>query len=269
MWDGLKHILSIIFLIVALPYVILILLNGRQGIGVSVKLPDLEYRVLERLLQEDLSWMEDGTVRLLAVLYRTEEENNSSSGYMDDAAASIVGTEYDRAYQAVKETAGQILKIAGQDARIPYHMLSAGRTRDGRILGNDYAYLQEVDCPKDLTAENYLSVFRIPKEELRAALGNGFCMEKVQLEYDESGYVLAVVCEEKVWQGEEFRRRLHLPSDCFAMEPEGDSLRIVAKGIGHGFGISLYTANEKIREGMSFMEILEQFYQDISCITIP
>ncbi len=213
--------------------------------------------------------MEDGTVKLLAVLYRTEEENSSSSECMDTTAVSAVGTEYDRAYQAVKETAGQILKIAGQDAKIPYHMLSAGRTRDGQALGSGYAYLRAVDCPKDLTAEDYLSVFYIPKEELQAVLGNDFCLEDVQLQYDESGYVLTVSCKEKVWRGEEFRLLLHLPSDCFVMEPEGDSLRVVAKGIGHGFGISLYTANEKIREGMSFMEVLEQFYQDISCITIP
>lgn len=40
-----------------LPYVITLLLSGRQGVGRQEKLPEREYEVLEMMLSEDLSWM--------------------------------------------------------------------------------------------------------------------------------------------------------------------------------------------------------------------
>lgn len=67
-----KNVLGICFLILFLPYVITLLLSGRQGVGRQEKLPEREYEVLEMMLSEDLSWMDASTLRLLAVLKRTE-----------------------------------------------------------------------------------------------------------------------------------------------------------------------------------------------------
>ena len=44
--------------------------------------------------------------------------------------------------------------------------------------------------------------------------------------------------------------------------------RITVKGNGHGFGISLYTADRMIREGMSWEEVIQKFYENAECITL-
>ena len=75
-----KNILGICFLILFLPYVITLLISGRQGVGRQEKLPEREYEVLEMMLSEDLSWMDASTLRLLAVLKRTEVVRQQESG---------------------------------------------------------------------------------------------------------------------------------------------------------------------------------------------
>jgi peptidoglycan hydrolase-like amidase len=73
------------------------------------------------------------------------------------------------------------------------------------------------------------------------------------------------------WQGEAFRALLHLPSSCFYVdmdEAEGE-VCITVKGSGHGFGMSLCTADYMVREGAELSEIIQTFYQGAACITIP
>ena len=52
MKNGLKMLWSILFLAVFLPYMAILLMNGRQGVSREEKLPDREYQVLAGLLQE-------------------------------------------------------------------------------------------------------------------------------------------------------------------------------------------------------------------------
>ena len=68
----LKNMIALGFLILFLPYTITLLLNGKQGIHKEEILPELEYQVLYQLMQENTSWMQDGTLELLAILYRSE-----------------------------------------------------------------------------------------------------------------------------------------------------------------------------------------------------
>ena len=67
-----KSAAAVGFLVLFLPYTMTLLINGRQGIHREKELPQLEYQVLSCLLLEDYSWMEDGTLDLMAILYRTE-----------------------------------------------------------------------------------------------------------------------------------------------------------------------------------------------------
>ena len=61
-----------IFLATAFPFTMVLLLNGRQGIHKEKQLDPVDYQILQQMLAEDLSWMSDDTLKLLAVLYRTE-----------------------------------------------------------------------------------------------------------------------------------------------------------------------------------------------------
>lgn len=63
---------AVVFLVLFLPYTMTLLINGKQGIHREEELPVLEYQVLSCLMSGDHSWMEDGTLDLMAILYRTE-----------------------------------------------------------------------------------------------------------------------------------------------------------------------------------------------------
>lgn len=267
----LKNIAAMGFLILFLPYTITLLANGRQGIHQEERLPELEYEVLERLMQEDYSWMEDGTLELMAVLFRTECVREQTDEMAESSSAALYGKDYDRIYQAVLHTKGQVITIDGAYRELPYHAVSAGATREGSLLGEAYTYVNSVECREDMEAESYLQICYLTEEELMEALrpDGDISPEELIFKRDQEDYVTQVVSPSENWTGEKFRSLLHLPSSCFYMERQQNGIRITAKGVGHGFGISLYAANRWIEDGADRLEIIQKFYQNAECITIP
>lgn len=267
----LKNIAAVGFLILFLPYTVTLLANGRQGIHQEEQLPDLEYQVLYRLMQEDYSWMEDGTLELMAVLCRTEYVREQQESLNEAPAAGLYGKNYDRVYQAVLHTKGQVITIDDTYKELPYHAVSAGVTRDGVLLGEEYTYVNAVECREDRESESYLHICTLTEEELMEALGSDTDIrpEDLVFERDQEDYVTKVISPSKSWTGEKFRSLLHLSSSCFDIESQQEGIRIVSRGNGHGFGISLYTANRCIQQGADIVEIIQKFYQNAECITIP
>ncbi len=267
----LKSIAAMGFLILFLPYTVTLLINGRQGMNREEQLPSLEYQVLCRLMKEDYSWMEDGTLELMAILYRTDCVREQEASVQELPAFELYGDAYDRAYQAVLHTKGQVITIDGEYRELPYHAVSAGITRDSALLGEEYAYVNSVECPRDKESDSYLQICYLTAQELTEALDAdaAFSLEDLVLERDPEEYVTTVKGRSKSWAGENFRSLLHLASSCFWIESEQDSIRIVTRGSGHGFGISLYTANCMAQEGAGVSEIIQKFYQNAECITIP
>lgn len=267
----LKNMTAVGFLILFLPYTVTLLANGRQGIHQEEQLPELEYQVLYRLMQEDYSWMEDGTLELMAVLFRTEYVRGQAESVKEPSVYGLYEENYERSYQAVVHTKGQVITIDGTYRELPYHAVSAGVTRDGLLLGGEFAYVNSVECREDREAESYLQICSLTEEELKEALKSDedILPEDLVLERDPSEYVTQVKSSSKSWTGENFRSLLHLASSCFYIEPQQGGIRIISKGSGHGFGISLYTANRSIRDGADKIDIIQKFYQNAECITIP
>lgn len=272
MKKNLKNIAAFVFLIMFLPYTMLLLVNGREGIHQEKSMSELEYQVLYELMREDYSWMDDRTLELMAILCRTDCVRKQIEPEAEFPASELFGETYGRVYRAVQSTKGQVIVINGSYRELPYHAVSAGVTRDGVLLGDEYAYVLSVECPKDREADSYLQICYLTKEELREALGPDMDIswEDLVLERDHEEYVTRVSSPEKSWTGENFRSLLHLSSSCFWIE-EGsdDSIRIMSKGNGHGFGISLYTADRMIQEGETVSGVIQKFYENAECITVP
>ena len=264
-----QNIGAVLFLTLCLPYTMTLLMNGRDGIHTEQELPELEYQVLDQLLQEDHSWMQEQTLELLAILYRTELTRTGESVKIEKILTEMNDDTYSRMYRAVTNTVGQVIQINGEYRELPYHALSAGKTRDGQLLGEQFSHVEASACSLDLKAENYLQIFVLSEQELQMVLGEEFDPDQMELVRDSSEYVIKVQCPKKEWQGEEFRTLLHLPSSCFWMEETGKGIRVTVKGSGHGFGISLYTADRMAQNGDGIQEILDQFYKNAECITIP
>lgn len=60
--------------------------------------------------------------------------------------------------------------------------------------------------------------------------------------------------------GEEFRKKIGLPSSDFTIAIRDEKVRIVTKGQGHGFGLSQYTAEKMAERGNGYEEILNYFF---------
>lgn len=265
----LKNIMAVVFLTIFLPYTITLLMGGRQGIHQEEELPAVEYQVLHRMLEGNCSWMEDGTLQLMAVLYRTECVRTEDVDVSGDVSYEQYEESYERMHEAVVHTQGQVITIKGEYRELPYHEVSAGKTRQGTLLGEAFSYVRAAECSEDLESDQYLQICVLGEEEVKQTLGSVFDPEHMELRRDSAGYVTELICPEGQWQGESVRKLLHLPSSCFFMEPVERGIRITVKGNGHGFGISLYTADRMIRQGDGIQEIIQKFYEDAECITLP
>ncbi len=283
--------LAVCFLILFLPYTITLLVSGREGIHRDKGLSELEYQTLSALLEEDFSWMDNETLALMAVLFRTEymrtgdeqiigesQEEVAENGETFErtisttagtAAGNVSSGDYERLYQAVEETAGEVVTVDGEYRELPWHALSAGQTRDGALLGEEYSYIKSVECPHDVRAEGALQSFRLSEAEFVETLGTDIEPEELEIARDGADYVLSVSAGDMTWQGEELRELLHLSSSCFWLECQDGQIHLTVKGSGHGFGISLYTADCMAREDSTREEILQTFYEGAECITAP
>ena len=67
-------------------------------------------------------------------------------------------------------------------------------------------------------------------------------------------------CFTEEMSGEEFREMYGLASSCFEFQQFENDARIITKGVGHGLGLSQYTANEMAKNGKTCEEILQFFF---------
>ncbi len=239
-----------------------------------------EIKVLQIVAQEIGMDKSQETIKAQCVIARTnlydaiQAGTKEPEGMSPDQQQQLWGEDFDKNYQKLKScveaTAGETLSYKGTYIYAAYHAVSNGRTRNMSELYQDVdmPYLVTAECHADTTAEGYLSVFYYEKEEFlekcRMAYPNAELTEPAQVEVisrDTAGYVTQVKVAGEIYDGEQFRHALELPSACFTMTEMDDHVRIVAEGMGHGFGLSQNTAEELAKEGCSYREILVYFYK--------
>lgn len=287
MREKIKTGLSIFIILVLLPYVAVVLRTGNMsGQTENTDVPGIEEYVAGILpSQMPVSYQEE-TLKAQAVIIRTNLIKKSMEFYgtedPGEAAKAIrkadlktMGFSYTsmeeleelwgyeqwelnqaKLLEAVEETKGQILVWNGRPVELPYHAVSAGRTRNGQVLGEEYSYLESVECPFDTESVDYLNIQILSLETLPEIT-----------ERDEAGYVLEIRVGDEVLAGEEFRSRYSLNSSCLALDQTEEGIRAVAKGLGHGLGMSMYEANRQAETGRTYLEILAYFYKNVECIS--
>lgn len=183
---------------------------------------------------------------------------------------------YRRLKQIADDTENEVLLHNGKLVSASFHRLSNGKTRDGReVLGGEsYPYLKTKDCPKDVESEYQLQTLTLTYDEAKeycrpflTAVGKEesertYTFEDFEIKaLDQAGYVTKIRIGKNIYPGEEFRNALELPSSCFTLKDQNGNLKITTKGIGHGIGMSQYTANEMAKDGKTYEEILQYFYE--------
>lgn len=183
---------------------------------------------------------------------------------------------YKKLKKAVSETEGKAILYKGKPASASFHKLSNGKTRNGNEVlgGENYPYLKTKDCPKDIENKWQLQTLELTYQEAKEYCQSfltavdkkeaekPFTKEDFEVKQtDSAGYVTKVRIGKQIYAGEEFRKALGLPSSCFSFQDKNGMLKITTKGVGHGIGLSQYTANEMAKEGKTHEEILQYFFE--------
>ncbi len=280
MRQKLKKMGCYIIIIVLLPYVVTVFLNGpsietaapademevmvKQG-EKEIQLPLDEYGI-GRMAKEIPASYEEEAIKVQAILVRTAvykqlKEEGSEAVLADDfwtekemkeEWGSRKFSEYYRKIEnAWQETEGQVVMYGEELANTPFTRLTNGSTRDGKeVLGSeDYPYLKIKECPLDIESKDQIRT--VTTEDMDAEIK----------ETDTAGYVTSVRVGEETMSGEEFREKYKLDSSCFILQKYDGKMRITTRGIGHGLGLSQYTANEMAKEEKTTEEILQYFFE--------
>lgn len=241
---------------------------------------ETEMKVLQIVAQEIGIDKSAETIKAQCVIARTNLYDAMQAGTKEpesmppDQQQELWGENFDKNYQKLKScveaTAGETLLYNRTYIYAAYHAISSGRTRSMSELYEDadMPYLVTAECHADTTAEGYLSVFYYEKEEYlekcRTAYPDAGLTELTQIEIvsrDAAEYVTKIKVAGETYDGEQFRHALELPSACFTITEMDDHVRIVARGMGHGFGLSQNTAEKLAKEGYGYREILAYFYK--------
>lgn len=275
-----ENILTVILIILVLPCALTLLLGGRmekiyrtiqnEADYITVKTSggvlelDLEEYVIGVTASQipfgyDLEAVKAQMVVARTNLYHQLQENGKSieQNFVTMEELERAG-EAEKFLRAQKETAGEILTWEDEPIMASFHALSAGNTRDGyeTLLTEDYPYLVSKSCPGDEKAEGFQKVVEIDPS----------WADMEVLERDSAGYVMQIQANGETMSGEEFRSLLGLPSSCFDINKNGDTILLIISGIGHGLGMSQYTAQQMALADKDYIDILTYFYKDVTLV---
>lgn len=272
-----------LFLIVALPYVITVFMNGPMQLSPpkqketevtvqnsqdgNIQTLSLDAYGMGILAKEISMEMDIEAIKAQAVIVRTgiykkmteqKEEKElvfSDSFYtvndMQNEWKNKMQEYYEKLSKAWNETKERILVYENQPAYTPYCRLTNGKTRDaGEVLETEeYPYLKSVDCAADQDADYAFQSIEID--------GTGYEITKL----DSAGYVLEVKNGDHIIDGDTFRDQWGLVSSCYTMKAGKKKTTIITQGIGHGLGMSQNMAQKLAEDGKNYKEILDYFFE--------
>lgn len=269
----LEHTLTLILVMMILPCALTFLLNGKmeeiyrsiqdEAAYISVKTSrgiqemNLEEYIIgitatQIPLDYELEAVKAQMVIARTNLYRQMQDNEVWEGdYLSLTELELQGAA-EKFIKAQKATKGQVLLYEDKLIMASFHALSGGKTRDGNetFLTEGYEYLQSKSCPADKKAQEYQSVIQIADSWKNLEI----------VKRDSAGYIQQLQLGDTLMSGEEFRNLLGLPSANFEIAVKEGKVYLTTCGIGHGLGLSQYTAQQLALVGKDYREILTYFY---------
>lgn len=281
---------SLLTVVILLPLLVTIVMQNMQlnrlmeGMGQAGKLSGEEVpeeALIGIVAKEMDAGFNEEALRAQSVIARTNYLDAKKKGTKEPQAMSleemqeIFGENFNKIYKkiegCVSATEGEVLTWQGDYIYAAYHAVSSGNTRNMEELYGDVhmPYLSCQECHDDTTAEGYLAVCYWKKEEFLQKINEAFpeagAEDASQIQVtvrDTAEYVLKVQVGAAECGGEEFRSAMGLNSACFTISDTGENIRIVTKGIGHGFGLSQHMAEVLAEQGKDYREILAHFFPE-------
>lgn len=165
----------------------------------------------------------------------------------------ISGKKAKDALSAQEKTQGIIICFDNETKYLPYFFLSAGENRDGK------------KCEADKIDENYLSLRKMKKQEFLRKLEMDFAVNAMQFELqrDDAMYVKKMEISGKEISVTDFQETFQIPSPHFWVEEQGEMVLLTAKGMGHGYGMSISYALTLAKTNKNHEEILQYFFDNM------
>lgn len=272
----------LVMLFFMLPYLLTGIISGRKACPIS-RQRDLE-EYIPILAAAHIEWgYEKEAIQAQTVIERTnlslKNESEEAMKDVQEAAdylkkKNMNGEElkqFQRFQEAADDTKGMVLVFQNEKKELPYHALSQGKTRSGEeILGEKFAYIPSVETPKDIDSPLYIEGCYFSLQELEEKIKKSYPAFSITAETeieitktDSAGYVMEIQIGNQVFQGERIKELLDLPSSCFSVQSSQGEVRFLCKGIGHGMGMSQYTAHHLALEGKNYEQILAYFFPDM------
>lgn len=273
-------LLAVLFLV--LPYLLTMIISGRKACPLS-RQTDLE-EYIPILTAAHIDWgYEKEAIQAQTVIERTNlslkmkseeamKDIREAADYLKKKSMSGEELKQFRRFQeAAVHTEGEVLVFQKEKRELPYHPLSQGKTRSGEeILGEKFAYIPSVETPKDIDSPLYIEGCYFSLQELEEKIKKSYPAFSITAETeieitktDSAGYVMEIQIGNQVFQGERIKELLDLPSSCFSVQSSQGEVRFLCKGIGHGMGMSQYTAHHLALEGKNYEQILAYFFPDM------
>lgn len=209
----------------------------------------------------------------LAMNYYTSSEMRDEWGSSYQEKAQIIK-------ESVSATGQRVIKYSGNLIDARFTRLTNGKTLSGsKYLGEEYTYLKEVDCPKDMENENFYTHVTFKGKELAKLINNKYknanirednAAQDIQIvSKTEDGYIVKLQIGNAVIGGEAFASMVGVKSAFFTIETSNEgSVRIVSKGDGTGLGMSLNTANSMAAQDSTYTDIIQNFFDNVEVISL-
>lgn len=164
---------------------------------------------------------------------------------------------------AVNETYNEYLEYDGDIAEALFFSTSVGYTENSEeVFSNKVPYLQSVSSTWDEISPVYEVNYNFSLVEFYEKLNLKYS-DKLSLEILSStstGRVKKIKINNVILDGSTVVNKLKLKSNHFTIKQNGNNVRIVTKGYGHGVGMSQYGAQGMALKGYNYKDILSHYY---------
>jgi len=183
---------------------------------------------------------------------------------------------YRKIANAVDATRGEIITYEGNVINALFHSSSGGKTESVEEVWNTNKifYLTSVDSPgeeelmKDFTVEVvYDNNDFINK--LKSKYEDFVYSEIVKIiDRNESGRVKYIKIGNKDFNGVEIRKIFDLRSSNFEIFVDGEKIKFIVKGYGHGVGLSQWGAQAMALKNTNYKDILTHYYSGTDIVNL-
>lgn len=243
----------------------------------------LDESLIIPVLAREISYTyEYEAIKAQAVIIRTYmtrralgmQAKNELQGYTEEEMKQLWQDEYESIYEtykeAVEETKEELILYNDQLIQPIYHKSNGGLTRDAKdIYEVEVPYLrskesQETASNTQVKKSKSEVISLLKKEYVELVADEEILENQIQIiEKDEAGYIKSIQVGNQILNGETFRSLLGLESSNFKIYLSNDYLIFDVVGSGNGVGLSQNGANELAKQGKSYDEILNYYYNEI------